>query len=147
MNNLLLNFKATSNETTSNIFNHTFSIHLFSVELNWYSFVVLPTLSLSLCLAIVQRNRLVPNLITVHQFICLFLISIYVLPLSVYYLNPTYLALLFEICIAVALLNLIVIIVLRISTKDDKKVKAYKLLLQYTYLIFCFQMFPLIVSY
>ena len=113
------------------------------VELNWYSFVVLP----SLCLAIVQRNRLVPNLITVHQFICLFLISIYVLHLSVYYLNPPYLALLFEIGIAVALLNLIVIIVLRISTKDDKKVKAYKLLLQYTYLIFFFQMFPLIVSY
>ena len=53
----------------------------------------------------------------------------------------------FEIGIAVALLILIVIIALRISTKDDKKVKAYKLLLQYAYLIFCFQMFPLIVSY
>ena len=118
-----------------------------SVELDWYSFIVLPILSLSLCFAIIQRKGLVPNLISVHQFICLFLISIYVLHLSVYYLNPPYLALLFEICIAVALLNLIVIIVLRISTKDDKKVKAYKLLLQYTYLIFCFQMFPLIVSY
>ena len=117
------------------------------VELNWYSFVVLPTLSLSLCLAIVQINRLVSNLITDHQFLCLFLISIYVLHLSVYYLNPPYLALLFEICIAVALLNLIVIIVLRISTIDHKKVKAYKLLLQYNYLIFYFQMFPLIVSY
>lgn len=53
----------------------------------------------------------------------------------------------FEIGVAVALLILIVIIALRISTKDDKKVKAYKLLLQYAYLIFCFQMFPLIVSY
>ena len=117
------------------------------VELNWYSFVVLPILSLSLCLAIVQRNRLAPNLITVHQFICLFLISIYVLHLSVYYLNTPYLTLLFEIGIAGALLILIVIIVFRISTKDHKKVKAYKLLLQYNYLIFYFQMFPLIVYY
>lgn len=117
------------------------------VELNWYSFVVLPILSLILCLAIVQRNRLAPNLITVHQFICLFLISIYVLHLSVYYLNTPYLTLLFEIGIAGALLILIVIIVLRISTIDHKKVKAYKLLLQYNYLIFYFQMFPLIVSY
>ena len=116
------------------------------VELNWYSFVVLPTLSLSLCFAIVQINRLVPNLISVYQFICLFLISIYVLHLSEYYLNPPYLTLLFEIDIAVALLILIVIIVLRTNTKDDKKVKAYKLLLQYKYLIFCFKMFPLIVS-
>ena len=103
------------------------------VELNWYSFVVLPILSLILCLAIVQRNRLAPNLITVHQFICLFLISIYVLHLSVYYLNTPYLTLLFEIGIAGALLILIVIIVLRISTIDHKKVKAYKLLLQYNY--------------
>ena len=117
------------------------------VELNWYSFVVLPILSLILCLAIVQRNRLAPNLITVHQFICLFLISIYVLHLSVYYLNTPYLTLLFEIGIAGALLILIVIIVLRISTIDHKKVKAYKLLLQYNYLIFYFQMFPLIVKY
>jgi len=117
------------------------------VELNWYSFIVLPTLSLSLCLATIQRNRLMPNLISVHQFICLFLISIYVLHLSVYFLNPTYLKLLFEIGIAVSLLILIVIITLRISTKDEKKVKAYKLLLQYAYIIFCFQMFPLIVSY
>ena len=117
------------------------------VELNWYSFVVLPILSLILCLAIVQRNRLAPNLITVHQFICLFLISIYVLHLSVYYLNTPYLTLLFEIGIAGALLILIVIIVFRISTKDHKKVKAYKLLLQYNYLIFYFQMFPLIVYY
>ena len=117
------------------------------VELNWYSFVVLPILSLILCLAIVQRNRLAPNLITVHQFICLFLISIYVLHLSVYYLNTPYLTLLFEISIAGALLILIVIIVLRISTIDHKKVKAYKLLLQYNYLILYFQMFPLIVSY
>ena len=117
------------------------------VELNWYGFIVLPILSLSLCFAIFQRNRLMPNLISVHQFICLFLISIYVLHLSVYYLNPPYLTLLFAIGIAVALLILIVIIVLRISTKDDKKVKAYKLLLQYTSLNFCFQMFPLIVSY
>ena len=115
--------------------------------MNWYSFVVLPTLSLSLCFAIVQINRLAPNLISVHQFICLFLISIYVLHLSEYYLNPPYLTLLFEIDIAVALLILIVIIVLRISTIDHKKVKAYKLLLQYNYLIFYFQMFPLIVSY
>jgi hypothetical protein len=115
--------------------------------LNWYSFVVLPILSLILCLAIVQRNRLAPNLITVHQFLCLFLISIYVLHLSVYYLNTPYLTLLFEIGIAGALLILIVIIVLRISTIDHKKVKAYKLLLQYNYLIFYFQMFPLIVSY
>lgn len=130
------------------IFLTTLSAFTFlGVELNWYSFVVLPTLSLSLCLAIVQRNRLMPNLISVHQFICLFLISIYVLHLSVYYLNPPYLTLLFEIGLAVALLILIVIIALRISTKDDKKVKAYKLLLQYAYLIFCFQMFPLIVSY
>jgi hypothetical protein len=117
------------------------------VELNWYSFIVLPTLSLSLCLATIQRNRLMPNLISVHQFICLFLISIYVLHLSVYFLNPPYLKLLFEIGIAVSLLILIVIIALRISTKDEKKVKAYKLLLQYAYIIFCFQMFPLIVSY
>jgi len=117
------------------------------VELNWYSFIVLPTLSLSLCLATIQRNRLMPNLISVHQFICLFLISIYVLHLSVYFLNPPYLKLLFEIGIAVSLLILIVIIALRISTKDEKKVKAYKLLMQYAYIIFCFQMFPLIVSY
>ena len=117
------------------------------VELNWYSFIVLPTLSLSLCLATIQRNRLMPNLISVHQFICLFLISIYVLHLSVYFLNPPYLKLLFEIGIAVSLLILIVIIALGISTKDEKKVKAYKLLLQYAYIIFCFQMFPLIVSY
>ena len=130
------------------IFLTTLSVFTFLyVELNWYSFVVLPTLYLGLCLAIIQRNRLMPNLISVHQFICLFLISIYVLHLSVYYLNQPYLTLLFEIGIAVALLILIVIIVLRISTKDDKKVKAYKLLLQYTYLIFCFQMFPLIASY
>lgn len=130
------------------IFLTTLSVFTFlGVELNWYSFVVLPTLSLSLCLAIVQRNRLMPNLISVHQFICLFLISIYVLHLSVYFLNPPYLTLLFEIGIAVALLILIVIIVLRISTKDEKKSKEYKLLLQYAYLIFCFQMFPLIVSY
>ena len=81
-----------------------------------------------------------PNFISVHQFICLFLISIYVLHLSVYYLNPPYLTL-FEIGIVVELLILIVIIALRISTKNDKKVKAYKLLLQHTYLIICFQMF------
>ena len=117
------------------------------VELNWYSFIVLPTLSLSLCIATIQRNRLMPNLISAHQFICLFLISIYVLHLWVYFLNPPYLKLLFEIGIAVSLLILIVIIALRISTKDEKKVKAYKLLLQYAYIIFCFQMFPLIVSY
>ena len=130
------------------IFLTTLSAFIFlGVELNWYSFVVLPTLSLSLCFAIVQINRLVPNLISVYQFICLFLISIYVLHLSEYYLNPPYLTLLFEIDIAVALLILIVIIVLRTNTKDDKKVKAYKLLLQYNYLIFCFKMFPQIVSY
>ena len=130
------------------IFLTTLSAFTFlGVELNLYSFVVLPTLFLSLCLAIIQRNRLMPNLISAHQFICLFLISIYVLHLSAYYLNPPYLKLLFEIGIAVALLILIVIKALRISTKDDKKVKAYKLLLQYAYLIFCFQMFPLIVSY
>ncbi len=129
------------------VFLITLSVFAFlAVEMNWYSFVVLPTLSLSLCLAIIQRNRLMPNLISVHQFICLFLISIYVLRLSVYFLNPPYLKLHFEIGIAVALLILILIIGLRISTKDEKKVKAYKLLLQYTFLIFCFQMFPLIVS-
>jgi len=129
------------------VFLITLSVFAFlAVEMNWYSFVVLPILSLSLCLAIIQRNRLMPNLISVHQFICLFLISIYVLHLSVYFLNPPYLKLLFEIGIAVALLILILIIGLRISTKEEKRVKAYKLLLQYTYLIFCFQMFPLIVS-
>ena len=129
------------------VFLITLSVFAFlAVEMNWYSFVVLPILSLSLCLAIIQRNGLMPNLISVHQFICLFLISIYVLHLSVYFLNPPYLKLLFEIGIAVALLILILIIGLRISTKEEKRVKAYKLLLQYTYLIFCFQMFPLIVS-
>jgi len=129
------------------VFLITLSVFAFlALEMNWYSFVVLPILSLSLCLAIIQRNRLMPNLISVHQFICLFLISIYVLHLSVYFLNPPYLKLLFEIGIAVALLILILIIGLRISTKEEKRVKAYKLLLQYTYLIFCFQMFPLIVS-
>jgi|TARA_B100000497_G_scaffold127686_1_gene170407 hypothetical protein len=117
------------------------------VELNWYSFIVLPILSLSLCFAIFQRNRLMPNLISVHQFICLFLLSIFVLHLSVYFLNPPYLRVIFEIGIAVALFILITIIALRISTKEEKKVKAYKLLLQYAYLIFCFQMFPVIVSY
>jgi len=129
------------------VFLITLSVFAFlALEMNWYSFVVLPILSLSLCLAIIQRNGLMPNLISVHQFICLFLISIYVLHLSVYFLNPPYLKLLFEIGIAVALLILILIIGLRISTKEEKRVKAYKLLLQYTYLIFCFQMFPLIVS-
>ena len=117
------------------------------VELNWYSFIVLPILSLSLCFAIFQRNRLMPNLISVHQFICLFLLSIFVLHLSVYVLNPPSLRVIFEIGIAVALFILITIIALRISTKEEKKVKAYKLLLQYAYLIFCFQMFPVIVSY
>ena len=123
------------------------SFTFLGVELNWYSFVVLPTLSISLCLAIIQRNRLMPNLISVHQFICLFLISIYVLHLSVYFLNPPYLMLLFEIGIVVALLILIVIIALRISTKDEEKNKENKLLLQYVYLIFCVQIFPPIVSY
>ena len=117
------------------------------VELNWYSFIVLPILSLSLCFAIFQRNRLIPNLISVHQFICLFLLSIFVLHLLVYFLSPPYLRVIFEIGIAVALFILITIIALRISTKEEKKVKAYKLLLQYAYLIFCFQMFPVIVSY
>ncbi len=117
------------------------------VELNWYSFIVLPILSLSLCFAIFQRNRLMPNLISVHQFICLFLLSIFVLHLLVYFLSPPYLRVIFEIGIAVALFILITIIALRISTKEEKKVKAYKLLLQYAYLIFCFQMFPVIVSY
>lgn len=117
-----------------------------SVELDWYSFIVLPILSLSLCFAIIQRKRLVPNLISVHQFICLFLISIYVLHLSIYFLNPPYLKLLFEIGIAMAFLILIVIIVLKISTKDEEKSKEYKLLLQYVYLIFCFQMFPIVFS-
>ena len=117
------------------------------VELNWYSFIVLPILSLSLCFAIFQRNRLMPNLISVHQFICLFLLSIFVLHLLVYFLSPPYLRVIFEIGIAVALFILITIIALRISTKEEKKVKAYKLLLQYAYLIFCFQMFPVIFSY
>ncbi|MDG1917681.1 MAG: hypothetical protein P8I29_07750 [Flavobacteriales bacterium] len=117
------------------------------VELNWYSFIVLPILSLSLCFAIFQRNRLMPNLISVHQFICLFLLSIFILHLLVYFLSPPYLRVIFEIGIAVALFILITIIALRISTKEEKKVKAYKLLLQYAYLIFCFQMFPVIVSY
>ena len=117
------------------------------VELNWYSFIVLPILSLSLCFAIFERNRLMPNLISVHQFICLFLLSIFVLHLLVYFLSPPYLRVIFEIGIAVALFILITIIALRISTKEEKKVKAYKLLLQYAYLIFCFQMFPVIVSY
>ena len=117
------------------------------VELDWYSFIVLPILSLSLCFAIFQRNRLMPNLISVHQFICLFLLSIFVLHLLVYFLSPPYLRVIFEIGIAVALFILITIIALRISTKEEKKVKAYKLLLQYAYLIFCFQMFPVIVSY
>lgn len=117
------------------------------VELNWYSFIVLPILSLRLCFAIFQRNRLMPNLISVHQFICLFLLSIFVLHLLVYFLSPPYLRVIFEIGIAVALFILITIIALRISTKEEKKVKAYKLLLQYAYLIFCFQMFPVIVSY
>jgi len=117
------------------------------VELNWYSFIVLPILSLSLCFAIFQRNRLMPNLISVHQFICLFLLSIFVLHLLVYFLSPPYLRVIFETGIAVALFILITIIALRISTKEEKKVKAYKLLLQYAYLIFCFQMFPVIVSY
>ena len=117
------------------------------VELNWYSFIVLPILSLSLCFAIFQRNRLMPNLISVHQFICLFLLSIFVLHLLVYFLSPPYLRVIFEIGIAVALFILITIIALRISTTEEKKVKAYKLLLQYAYLIFCFQMFPVIVSY
>jgi len=49
------------------------AFNFLGVELNWYSFVVLPTLFLSLCLAIVQRNRLMPNFISAHQFICLFL--------------------------------------------------------------------------
>ena len=117
------------------------------VELYWYSFIVLPILSLSLCFAIFQRNRLMPNLISVHQFICLFLLSIFVLHLLVYFLSPPYLRVIFEIGIAVALFILITIIALRISTKEEKKVKAYKLLLQYAYLIFCFQMFPVIVYY
>tara|TARA_B100001059_G_scaffold236539_1_gene287634 strand:+ start:5065 stop:5472 length:408 start_codon:yes stop_codon:yes gene_type:complete len=117
------------------------------VELNWYSFIVLPILSLSLCFAIFQRNRLMPNLISVHQFICLFFLSIFVLHLLVYFLSPPYLRVIFETGIAVALFILITIIALRISTKEEKKVKAYKLLLQYAYLIFCFQMFPVIVSY
>ena len=117
------------------------------VELDWYSFIVLPILSLSLCFAIFQRNRLMPNLISVHQFICLFLLSIFVLHLLVYFLSPPYLRVIFEIGIAVALFILITIIALRISTKEEKKVKAYKLLLQYAYLIFCFQMFPVIVYY
>ena len=88
------------------------------VELNWYSFIVLPILSLSLCFAIFQRNRLMPNLISVHQFICLFLLSIFVLHLLVYFLSPPYLRVIFEIGIAVALFILITIIALRISTKD-----------------------------
>ena len=121
--------------------------NFLGVELNWYSFIVLPILSLSLCFAIFQRNRLMPNLISVHQFICLFLLSIFVLHLLVYFLSPPYLRVIFEIGIAVALFILITIIALRISTKEEKKVKAYKLLLQYAYLIFCFQMFPVIVSY
>jgi hypothetical protein len=65
----------------------------------------------------------------------------------VYFLSPPYLRVIFEIGIAVALFILITIIALRISTKEEKKVKAYKLLLKYAYLIFCFQMFPVIVSY
>ena len=121
--------------------------NFLGVELNWYSFIVLPILSLSLCFAIFQRNRLMPNLISVHQFICLFLLSIFILHLVVYFLSPPYLRVIFEIGIAVALFILITIIALRISTKEEKKVKAYKLLLQYAYLIFCFQMFPVIVSY
>ena len=64
-----------------------------------------------------------PNLISVHQFICLFLLSIFVLHLSVYFLNPPYLRVIFEIGIAVALFILITIIALRISTKEEKKVK------------------------
>ena len=87
------------------------------------------------------------NLISVHQFICLFLISIYVLHLSAYFLNLPYLTLIFEIGIAVALLILIVMIALRISTKDEEKSIEFKLLLQYAYLIFCSHIFSLIVSY
>ena len=66
----------------------------------------------------------------------MFLISIYVLHLLIYFLNPPYLKLLFEIGIAMAFLILIVIIVLKISIKDEEKSKEYKLLLQYAYLIF-----------
>ncbi|MDB2675247.1 hypothetical protein N9Y90_01785 [Flavobacteriales bacterium] len=46
------------------VFLITLSVFAFlAVEMNFYSFIVLPILSLSLCLAIFQRNRLMPNLI------------------------------------------------------------------------------------
>jgi len=62
------------------VFLITLSVFAFlAVEMNFYSFVVLPTLSLSLCLAIFQRNRLMPNLISVHHvcFWFLFMVFIY----------------------------------------------------------------------
>ena len=63
------------------------------------------------------------------------------------FFESTVTLLIFEIGIAVALLILIVMIALRISTKDEEKSIEFKLLLQYAYLIFCFHIFSLIVSY
>ena len=129
------------------IFLITLSVFTFiGVEFNWYSFIVLPILCLSLCIAIIQRNWLMTNLISAHQFVCLFLLSIFILHLSAYFLKPPYLKDLFEIGIAMVLLVVITVLVLRFSTNEMEKRKAFSLLLQYVYIILCFQMFPIVFS-
>lgn len=118
----------------------------FSIELDWFSFIVLPILSLSMCLAIVMREHLFVSLSQSHQFVCLFLFSIFVLNLSGYFLNPPYIKPLFEIGMAIVLTILVALLILRFKTKEKEKQMALRWLLQYAYLIFCFQMFPIVFS-
>jgi hypothetical protein len=118
----------------------------FSIELDWFSFIVLPILSLSMCLAIVMREHLFVSLSQSHQFVCLFLFSIFVLNLSVHFLNPHYIKPLFEISMAIVLTILVALFILRFKTKEKEKQRALRMLLQYAYLIFCFQMFPILFS-
>ena len=94
----------------------------FGVELNWYSFIVLPILSLSLCLAIVMREHLFVSLSQSHQFVCLFLFSIFVLNLSVHFLNPPYIKPLFEISMAIVLTILVALLIL-VDLRDNNSSK------------------------
>jgi len=118
----------------------------FSIELDWFSFIVLPILSLSMCLAIVMREHLFVSLSQSHQFVCLFLFSIFVLNLSGHFLNPPYIKPLFEISMAIVLTILVALLILRFKTKEKEKQRALRMLLQYAYLIFFFQMFPIVFS-
>ena len=129
------------------IFLITLSAFTFiAVELCLYSFIVSPILCLSLCLAIVMREHLFVSISQSHQFLCLFLLSIFVLNLSVYLLNPPYIKSLFEIGTAIVLTVLVALLIVRFKTKEKEKQKTLSLLLQHAYLIYCFQMFPIVFS-